>query len=82
MEKKNPSFTLTENEFLTLLAQAHNHNPDATLKLLKYFEPEMLWHSRFIQMPQEDALQHMRLALIELFHATELPVRNNDGGQV
>lgn len=67
MEKENPQVTLTEDEFMTLLGQARNHDPDAMLKLLEFFEPDMLLHTRFIRMPQEDALQHMRLALIELF---------------
>lgn len=67
MEKKNSPFTLTEDEFLALLAKAQNHDSEAMLKLLQFFEPEMLEHSRYIQMPEEDALQYMRLALIELF---------------
>lgn len=74
MEKKNPPFTLTKDEFLKLLVQAQNQEPDAMLKLLHYFEPEMLWHSRFIQMPKEDAMQHMRLALLELFQNPDLPI--------
>ncbi|GBG11027.1 hypothetical protein PAT3040_05806 [Paenibacillus agaridevorans] len=68
MEKENPQVALTEDEFMSLVSQAQNQDPDAMLKLLEFFEPEMLWHTRFIRMPQEDALQHMRLALIELFH--------------
>lgn len=44
------------------------------LKLLHYFEPEMLWHSRFIQLPKEDAMQHMRLALLELFQNPAMPI--------
>ncbi|WP_256222576.1 helix-turn-helix domain-containing protein [Paenibacillus sp. OK076] len=63
---------------MTLLTKAKNHDPDAMLKLLHYFEPEMLRHSRYISMPQEDALQHMRLVLIELFHTTDLPFHDND----
>lgn len=81
MEKKDPPFTLTEDEFLTLLVQAQNQEPDAMLKLLHYFEPEMLWHSRFIQMPKEDALQHMRLALLELFQTPGLPIHQTDKEQ-
>lgn len=81
METKNPPFTLTKNEFMTLLAKAKNHDPDATLTLLHYFEPEMLQHSRYISMPQEDALQHMRLVLIELFHNSDLPLHDDEGGQ-
>ncbi|WP_214625982.1 hypothetical protein [Paenibacillus agaridevorans] len=46
MEKENPQVALTEDEFMSLVSQAQNQDPDAMLK---------------------DALQHMRLALIELF---------------
>lgn len=65
MEKKDDSFTLTEAEFVALLARAYNHDHNAILKLLYYFEPEMVRLSRYIQMPEEDALQSMRLCLIE-----------------
>jgi len=35
-------------------------------KVIDLFEQEMISLSRFIKMPQEDALQTLKLALIEL----------------
>lgn len=81
MEKKDSTIALTENEFMTLLNQAQNDDPDAMLKLLQFFEPDMLRHVQFIQMPREDALQHMRLTLIELIQSSKLPLPEGEKGQ-
>lgn len=81
MEKKNPTIAFTENEFMILLKQAQNDDPDAMLKLLHFFEPDILRHVQFIQMPREDALQHMRLTLIELFQASKPFLPKDDEGQ-
>lgn len=40
---------------------------DAMLELLNFFEKDMLKLSRYIQIPREDALQSMKLEMIELF---------------
>ncbi len=74
MEKKDAQFTLTESEFLDLLVKARNKDEKSILILLHYFEPDMRSHSRYIKMPKEDALQSMRLAMIELFHHPPKPV--------
>ncbi|MCY9763161.1 helix-turn-helix domain-containing protein [Paenibacillus alvei] len=67
MEKEDPTFSISEIEFLNLLHLAKQNDTDAILKLLKFFENDMLYLSRYIRMPKEDSLQSMSLALIELF---------------
>jgi len=39
----------------------------ATKELLGFFEKDMIRLSRFIKMPKEDAIQTMKLELIEVF---------------
>lgn len=70
METKNSPFTLSESDFLSLLTQAQLGDQAAMLQLVKYFEPDMIRYSRFIQMPKDDALQSLKLALIEMIRNT------------
>ncbi|MEF3305641.1 hypothetical protein [Paenibacillus sp. GYB003] len=50
----------------TIIHAAREKDSEALLWLLKYFEQDMIELSRNIRMPQEDALQSMKLELIEL----------------
>lgn len=67
MEAQKLAIPLSDEQFMTLLQQARQ--PDgqqAMLKLLDYYEPEMRQLSRYMHMAPEDAMQSLRLELIEL----------------
>lgn len=67
MEKKDDSRDLSENEVLELLMLIQKENDEiATLKLLDFFEQDILHLARFIRMPREDAIQSMKVELIDL----------------
>lgn len=66
MEEQNAEDLISEDQFLELLKRAREKDSEAILLLLKYFEQDMLQLSRNIRMPQEDAIQSMKLGLIEL----------------
>lgn len=73
MEKENSLETISDSEFLALLSLAKQHDSDAILKLLHYFEEEMIKLSQFIRIPKEDAIQSMKLEMIDLFVSDACP---------
>ncbi|MDN4616675.1 helix-turn-helix domain-containing protein [Paenibacillus sp. PsM32] len=66
MEKESTPIHLSEDELCQLIRQAATSDKNALQKVIDLFEQEMISLSRFIKMPQEDALQTLKLALIEL----------------
>lgn len=66
MEKKNNSETIGENEFLKLVRGVQQGDTSAMEQLLEMFESDMRLLSRYIPMPEEDALQSMKLEFITL----------------
>ncbi|WP_211747173.1 helix-turn-helix domain-containing protein [Paenibacillus sp. Marseille-Q4541] len=66
MEKKNNSESIEENEFLRLVHGVQQGDSEAMEQLLDMFESDMKLLSRYIPMPEEDALQSMKLEFITL----------------
>lgn len=66
MEKKNNSESIGENEFLKLVRGVQQGDTSAMEQLLEMFESDMRLLSRYIPMPEEDALQSMKLEFITL----------------
>ncbi|KQO10778.1 hypothetical protein ASF12_10320 [Paenibacillus sp. Leaf72] len=58
---------MSDDEFLRLLDLVRQNDEQATLALIRFFEPEMKRISRFIRMPQEDAVQSMTAELLAFF---------------
>ncbi len=68
MEEKNDSGIKSEDEFLGLLERLQKDNDEsATLALLKFFEKDMVRLTRLLRMPKEDAIQTMKVELLECF---------------
>ncbi|SFF41897.1 hypothetical protein SAMN04487969_13652 [Paenibacillus algorifonticola] len=67
MEAKNVEAAMSDDEFLRLLDLVQQNDEQATLALIRFFEPEMKRISRFIRMPQEDAVQSMTAELLAFF---------------
>ncbi len=73
METQKHSIPLPDPQFVDLVEQARQPNgQQAMLELISYYEPEMRKLSRYMPMPQEDAMQSLRLELIELVQAESL----------
>ncbi|WP_458120874.1 hypothetical protein [Paenibacillus sp. Z6-24] len=66
MEKQNVKGTQNNEQLILLLERIKQKDNQALLEFLNLFEDDMQKHTRFMRMPQEDALQHMKLGLIEL----------------
>ncbi|MEW4369111.1 hypothetical protein [Paenibacillus kandeliae] len=67
MEKESITNATSEDAICQLIQQASlQPNAAAMEKLLRIFEPDMIQFARYIRMPSEDALQALKLALIEL----------------
>ncbi|WP_411345994.1 hypothetical protein ACE3MZ_08410 [Paenibacillus sp. WLX1005] len=67
MEKESITNDMSEDAICQLIQQASvQPNAAAMEKLLRLFEPDMIQFARYIRMPSEDALQALKLALIEL----------------
>ncbi|MDG0873934.1 hypothetical protein L5D93_16425 [Paenibacillus thiaminolyticus] len=72
METQIPSPVMSEAEFAERLKQARQHDKDALLHLIHYFEPDIQYMCRFMLMPKEDAEQSLRLELIDLLKHAEV----------
>ncbi|MCE5168319.1 helix-turn-helix domain-containing protein [Paenibacillus profundus] len=66
MEEKMSQVSLSEDEFVELLLLARQNNKEAITQLLYYFEKDIIYLSKFIKMPNEDAIQSIKLELLEL----------------
>ncbi|MFD1137284.1 hypothetical protein [Paenibacillus urinalis] len=72
MEKKIDPEHIPENEFLKLVAGVKQGDEDSMTRIIEMFEEDMRILSRYIPMPKEDALQSMKLELIELIRNSTL----------
>ncbi|MFS0724797.1 helix-turn-helix domain-containing protein [Paenibacillus sp. 1P07SE] len=65
MEAEHAETALTEDEFADLRNRAAAGDQEAVLVILQHFEPFMRQYCTWIGMPREDAMQSMRLAVLE-----------------
>ncbi|WP_145953878.1 hypothetical protein [Paenibacillus bovis] len=71
METQKLTTPLPDEQFVILLEQARGpRGQQAMLELLSYYEPEMRQLSRYMPMEREDAMQALRLELIEMLNET------------
>ncbi|BFH66791.1 hypothetical protein J27TS7_39760 [Paenibacillus dendritiformis] len=66
METKVSQTSISKLEFMELIKKARESDQNAMMEIIKLYESEMIYLSRYIKMPKEDALQAMILGLIEL----------------
>lgn len=78
MEAQNAEIPLTEDEFHTLRKQAATGDDEAALAILRHFEPFMHQYCTWIGMPREDAMQSMRLAMLEWITADDATFTGSD----
>jgi hypothetical protein len=73
MEKKNDTKIITDDQFLELIRSARLKEPDAMLQLIQLYKEDILKLSKFIHLPQEDAVSQITLEFLECI------LRNEDG---
>lgn len=56
METKNTKTAISEHQFMTLLQATKENDDEATLQLIQLFKDDIQRSSRYIHMPQEDAI--------------------------
>ncbi|SFS70592.1 hypothetical protein [Paenibacillus sp. 453mf] len=78
MEKKIDPEHIPENEFLRLVAGVKQGDEGSMTRIIEMFEEDMRILSRYIPMPKEDALQSMKLELIELIRNSKLYKEENN----
>lgn len=67
METEKLAIPVSEDQFVTLLHLIqHDHDQAAMLALLAYYEEDMKQLSKYLRMPYEDAMQTLRIELLEL----------------
>lgn len=71
METKNDTEIIPDSEFLGLLQLAKQNDPDSILQLIELFKGDILRLSKFIHMPQEDAVSQIIVEFLEF-------IKNND----
>ena len=65
MEAKNDTETIPDSEFLDLLHSAKQDDHESMLELIELFKEDILRLSKFIYMPQEDAISQIVLEFLE-----------------
>ncbi|OAB32945.1 hypothetical protein [Paenibacillus glacialis] len=71
MEEKNDTQTITDSEFLDLLRSARQDDPESMLELIELFKGDFLRLSKFIHMPQEDAISQIIVEFLEFIKRSE-----------
>ncbi|MNO80583.1 hypothetical protein D3C76_717950 [compost metagenome] len=70
MEAKNDPKAITDSEFLNLLHLAKQNDPESMLQLIELFKGDILRLSKFIHMPQEDAMSEIVVEFLEFIKAS------------
>lgn len=65
METKNDTEIIPDSEFLDLLQLAKQNDPESILQLIELFKGDILRLSKFIHMPQEDAVSQIIVEFLE-----------------
>lgn len=65
METKNDTEIISDSEFLDLLQLAKQNDPESILQLIELFKGDILRLSKFIHMPQEDAVSQIIVEFLE-----------------
>ena len=65
MEAKNDPAAITDREFLALLHAARQDDQEAMLQLIELFKNDILRSSRYIHLPQEDAVAEIVVELLQ-----------------
>lgn len=65
MEAKNDPAAIPDSEFLALLRAARADDHDAMLQLIELFKNDIMRSSRYIHLPQEDAVAEIVVELLQ-----------------
>ncbi|SDK98077.1 hypothetical protein SAMN05428961_103457 [Paenibacillus sp. OK060] len=77
MEKEDSKNVISEADFIALVQLARTGDQGAFLKIVDFFEEDMLQLAKYIKMPKEDVMQSLRLGLLELIiEPKEVIVKN------
>ncbi|WP_244188399.1 helix-turn-helix domain-containing protein [Paenibacillus kribbensis] len=67
MEKESSSRIMSDDEFMKLVKLAQTESDvEAMNAIFQYFDQDIKRLSKFIRMPEEDAIQNMKTELLEL----------------
>ncbi|GGH11162.1 hypothetical protein [Paenibacillus segetis] len=66
MEAKNDPGVISDDEFLNLLHKAKDNDAESTLKLIELFKSDILRTSKYIYMPEEDAVSNIIVEFLEM----------------
>lgn len=65
METQNDHPIIPDDELLNLLQAARGKDPEAMLRLIHLYEEDILRISKFIHLPEEDAVSTIILEFLE-----------------
>lgn len=71
MEKKDDTEIITDGQILELIRAARQKDPDAMLQLIQLYKEDILKLSKFIHLPQEDAVSQIVLEFLECIISNE-----------
>lgn len=72
MQEKNDTVIITDLELLSLLELAKQNDPEAILQIIEVFRKDILRVSKFIYLPEEDAISEIILEFLEFIHKINL----------
>ncbi|KKO54047.1 helix-turn-helix domain-containing protein [Paenibacillus sp. DMB20] len=71
METKNDLAIIPDSELLSLQQAAKDGDQEAMLQLIDMFKDDMIRLSRFIRLPEEDAVGEMIVELLEFIKGSK-----------
>ncbi|MCP3776323.1 helix-turn-helix domain-containing protein [Paenibacillus sp. MZ04-78.2] len=72
MQKDGFNYDLSEDDFSEILDRAKSGDKDSIQKILEIFEDEIKKMAKFVLMPEQDAIQTIKLRFLEII----LPYNN------
>lgn len=71
MEKKDDTEIISDGQILELVRAARQKDHDAMLQLIQIYKEDILKLSKFIHLPQEDAISQIVLEFLECIISSE-----------
>ncbi|AZK45311.1 hypothetical protein [Paenibacillus lentus] len=71
METKDARKVISDDKLLELLNLAKKQDPEAMLRLIDLYKEEIQQVSKFIRLPEEDAISTIILEFLELIQDSE-----------
>ncbi|MFD2115134.1 hypothetical protein ACFSTH_05920 [Paenibacillus yanchengensis] len=76
MEKNNSKKTISDSELMNLIQKSQNKDQNAMLKLIEIYDQDIKEVSKYIKLPNEDAVSQITVEFLEYIMSNNIKLEN------